>query len=185
MKRPSLIWFAASSFVVVFAVAAISLVGCAPAGEADAAVDGGKYLTDEAPQGAAEVLAVRADAQDQDDVVVVGRIGGRTNPWIKDRAAFSIVDNSLTPCSEMEGDTCPTPWDYCCEADLPDATLLVSVVDDAGNIVPVDARKLLGVKELQTVVVQGKAKRDEAGNVSLLASKIHVRDQNDTTEAAN
>ena len=40
-----------------------------------------------------------------------------------------------------------------------------------------DARKLLGVKELQTVVVRGRAKRDEAGNVIVLADGLHVRSE--------
>jgi hypothetical protein len=39
----------------------------------------------------------------------------------------------------------------------------------------VDARELLGVKELQTVVVKGKAKRDEQGNLTVLASGVYPR----------
>jgi hypothetical protein len=133
-------------------------------------------LLKQEPAGAVDVLALRKDAKDQDDVVVVGRIGGRRDPWVKGTAAFPIVDRSLRPCDEIPGDTCPTPWDYCCEADLPDATVLVTFVDSSGRVIKEDPRELLNVKELQTVVVQGKAKRDEAGNVTVLASKIHVRD---------
>src|SRR5262245_163746 len=70
----------------------------------------------EEPQDAKDVIATREKAQDKDDVVVVGRIGGRENPWVKGTAAFSIVDLSLKPCNEREGDTCETPWDYCCES---------------------------------------------------------------------
>ena len=33
----------------------------------------------------------------------------------------------------------------------------------------------LGVKEEETVVVQGIAKRDEAGNVALMASGIYIK----------
>jgi hypothetical protein len=36
------------------------------------------------------------------------------------------------------------------------------------------------VKELQTVVVQGKVKRDKAGNVTVLASKLHVRNDDES-----
>lgn len=132
------------------------------------------YLLDEAPEDAAEVAASREEAKDQQEIVVVGRIGGRANPWIKGTAAFSIVDRSLRPCNEIEGDTCRTPWDYCCEADLPNATVFVTVVDSAGKIVKQDARELLGVKELDTVYVAGKAKRDKAGNLTLQASKLYV-----------
>jgi hypothetical protein len=53
--------------------------------------------------------------------------------------------------------------------------LLVKLVDDRGSIVPGGARELLGIKELQTVVVRGTAARDEAGNATLLAEAVHVR----------
>ena len=68
------------------------------------------------------------------------------------------------------------PWDYCCETDrLPEATALVKVIDESGELVAVDTRELLGVKELQTVIVQGKAQRDEAGNLTILATGMYVR----------
>ena len=63
-----------------------------------------------------------------------------------------------------------------CElGDLPTSKALVKIVDDQGRTVAVDSRKLLGVKELQTVVSRGKAKRDEAGNLTILASGVFVR----------
>jgi hypothetical protein len=78
---------------------------------------------------------------------------------VKDTAAFSIVDRSLTPCNELPGDTCKTPWDYCCEVGLPKSTLLIMLYDVDGKLVKKDARTLLGVKELDTVVIEGKSKR--------------------------
>ena len=74
-------------------------------------------------------------------------------------------------------------WDYCCEADLPKATVLVMVVDEDGKIVKQDARELLGVKELDTVFIQGKAKRDKAGNVTILASKLFVPTDDERDDA--
>jgi hypothetical protein len=139
-----------------------------------AAEQGDAYKLAEAPKDAQDVIPVRREAKDKQNVVVVGRIGGRPNPWIKGAAAFSIVDRSLTPCNEIEGDTCRTPWDYCCETNLPKATVLVMVVDEDGKLVKQDARELLGVKELDTVTLVGRAKRDRAGNMTVLASKIFV-----------
>ena len=135
-----------------------------------------RYLLEKAPKKADDVAAVRKDAKDQQDVVVIGRVGGRKSPWVKGAAAFSIVDRSLKPCNELPGDTCPTPWDYCCEADLPKFTMLVQVQDADAKLIKKDARELLGLKELDTVYVQGKVKRDKAGNVSILASKFFVAD---------
>jgi hypothetical protein len=46
-------------------------------------------------------------------------------------------------------------------------------VDGNGKTLKYPARRLLGIKELQTVVIQGKAKRDEEGNLTVLASGLH------------
>ena len=139
-------------------------------------VDGSQYQLTSEPESAQDVIQVREDAGDGDDVVVVGRIGGSANPWIDGRAAFSIVDQSLKACSDIPGDTCTQPWDYCCETDrLPTATALVKIVDSQGGLVEADAKGLLNVAELSTVVVQGKAQRDDVGNLTILASGVHVR----------
>jgi hypothetical protein len=151
----------------------------APAAAPAASTVDKNYLLEEEPEDAADVIATRKDSKDQEDIVVVGRIGGRVNPWVKGMAAFSIVDRSLRPCNELEGDTCKTPWDYCCATNLPKATVLVMVADKNGKIVKKDARQLLGVKELDTVTLVGKAKRDKAGNVSILASKVYIASDND------
>lgn len=136
---------------------------------------GGRYLLTEEPQDAQDVIAVRDDAQNEADVTVVGRIGGSRNPWVEGRSAFSIVDLSLKACSDIEGDKCKTPWDYCCQTDLlPKATVLVKVVDESGSLIDADSRELLSVKELDTVIVKGKAKRDDAGNLTVLANKLYV-----------
>jgi len=42
-------------------------------------------------------------------------------------------------------------------------------------LVKADARKLLNVRELSTVVVAGKAQRDDAGNLTVLASGVFVK----------
>lgn len=170
-----------STFVLGVAVAASSLVlsGC---GSATRESQANEYLLSAEPSGAMDVLALRADAKDQQDVVVIGRIGGRLDPWIKGTAAFPIVDRSLRACSEIEGDTCPTPWDFCCESNLPAATVLVKLVDETGKTIKQDPRTLLDVKELQTVVVQGKVRRDKDGNITVLASHLHVRPDQQTKQ---
>lgn len=133
------------------------------------------YRLDAEPAGALEVREAREAVQDDEPIVVAGRIGGDVNPWVEGLAAFSIVDNELPPCSELPGDSCPTPWDYCCESNLAAARVLVKLTDDEGELVSVDARELLGVKELDRVVVEGKASRDDAGNVAILAKGVYVR----------
>jgi hypothetical protein len=142
-----------------------------------------KYVLKEEPKDAVDVLATREKAKDKDDVVVVGRIGGRKNPWVKGAAAFSIVDASLKPCNALPGDTCPTPWDYCCEADLGKATLFVTILDEkTGQTLKQDARDTLKLKELETVVVKGKARRDKNGNVTIAASQLFVRPEKESVK---
>jgi hypothetical protein len=138
-------------------------------------IDASKYVLGSEPEGARNVIAVREAVQNDDDVVIQGRIGGES-PWIENRAAFTIVDPSIDACSDIPGDDCPTPWDYCCRTDqLPQAMALVVLVDENDVPVPADTRALLDVKELSTVVVQGKAKRDNNGNLTVFAKGVYVK----------
>lgn len=164
----------------------LMLVGCGQSGDstgrtsgtnlARPSTDGAKWLLKESPSDAKDVIAVREEAKDGDDVVIEGRIGGAVDPWVDGRAAFSIVDRSLIPCNERPGDNCTTPWDYCCDTDrLPKSKATVKFVDEQGKTLATDSRQLLGLEELQTVVVIGKAKRDEAGNLTVLAQSMFVK----------
>lgn len=160
--------------------APFTFVGCGtsptPEAVSGPSAEGKAFVLDAEPAAAQGVKDARADAKDADEVTVVGRIGGDTNPWIEGQAAFLVVDNGLKPCNEKDDDACETPWDYCCDTDaLPTHKAMVKFVDAEGKTVATDARKLLGLKELQTVVVHGKAKRDEAGNLTVLADGIYVR----------
>ncbi|QDU77487.1 hypothetical protein Pan97_45570 [Bremerella volcania] len=171
------------SLILIMALSLVSL-GCnRSSGDSNEARNDGapspemaKYLLASEPEGAQEVIAVRESAKDDEDVTIVGRIGGSANPWVEGRAAFSIVDPSLKACNDIPGDACEKPWDYCCETDkLPGATALVKVVDENGEVLKADARQSLKLDELQTVVVRGKAKRDAEGNLTVLANSLYVR----------
>ncbi|HUG19196.1 MAG TPA: hypothetical protein VMM56_09480 [Planctomycetaceae bacterium] len=132
-------------------------------------------LLSEEPAGAKTVIEVRETSKDQDEVVIVGRIGGSRKPFAEGRAAFTIVDQSLKACSDIPGDNCETPWDYCCEtSNLPGAQALVKFVDADGNLIAENAKQWLKLKELQTVVVKGKAQREE-GNLTVLATSLYVK----------
>ena len=142
-------------------------------------VDGSQFLLASEPEGVMDVIQAREAARDKDNVVIVGRIGGRAKPWIEGRAAFSIVDRSLKACSDIPGNTCKMPWDYCCEpnTNLRNSSATIKLVDQEGKLVPTDARELLQVKELQTVVIRGKASRDDVGNLTVLADGVFLRNE--------
>ncbi len=169
-----------------FVLAIAFVAGCSSEAKKDdketaktPALDGANFLVSTAPQDPRDIIPLRKGVEDGQDVVVIGRIGGSTDPWVEGVAAFQLVDRSLAACSDIPGDACPVPWDYCCVTDkLPDATTLVKVVDDQGQLVSTGAKELLGVSELQTVVVTGKARKDYAGNVTILARKIYIDPNN-------
>ena len=43
-----------------------------------------------------------------------------------------------------------------------------------GRALSGDARKLFGVKELQTVIIKGTARKDQAGNLTVVASGLFL-----------
>ena len=166
----------------VFAATLSLLALCLAAGILEAATvssAGKQFVLAEEPADAADVIHCRKEAINGREIVCVGRIGGRKNPWVKGACAFSLVDRSLVPCNEKHGDNCPTPWDYCCSPNLAQSMVLVMFVDSNGKMVRKDARELLGVKELDMVVIRGKARRDKSGNLTIVASRIFVPEANE------
>ena len=53
--------------------------------------------------------------------------------------------------------------------------MLVKFVDDAGKTLAQDPRSLLGLKELNTVVVQGRIRRDSDNGLFVVASGIFIK----------
>lgn len=138
--------------------------------------EGSRFLLAKEPAGALGVREAVKQATDGREVVVVGRVGGEVNPWVDGIAAFTIVDISLTPCNERPGDSCPTPWDYCCDLDdLPTSSAAIKLVDERGKVVAESAQKMLALKELETVVVHGKAQRNAEGGLVVLADGLFVK----------
>lgn len=157
-------------------VAASLVVGCSKLGEpaaqtGAAAGPDATYLLADNPADAQSVAQAREGSQNDEEIAVEGRIGGTEKPFVDGIAAFTLIDTSLHWCADDEG--CPTPWDYCC-SDKTGKLATVKIVGADGQPVSKDARELLGVKELSKVVVRGKAKRDDQGNLTVLAEKVHV-----------
>jgi hypothetical protein len=169
---------------VLLLLAPAWLAGCqqAPSPSAEAhkprgeVREGARYLLAAEPPDAKGVIQVRERAKDGDTVVVIGRVGGSREPCVKGRAAFTIVDPSYPSCDER-GENCETPWDYChaTKEEMTRATAMVKVVDGEGKTLAQDVQEFLGVRPPQTVVVQGRAKRDENGNLTVLAEGIYIR----------
>lgn len=159
----------------------LAMIGCGrtdatPKPGAKQAPGGTDFMLATEPAGAKGVIAVKQQAKDGDDVVIVGRIGGSDKPFTG-RAAFTIVDPSLKACNDRDADACPVPWDYCCESpdDLVKATVLVKFVDEKGKTIARDAKESMGLKELQTVVIRGIARRNGNDGISVEAKGIFIK----------
>lgn len=131
------------------------------------------------PSGALSAAQARTTAKTGDTVVLVGRVGryAVADPFAAGFASFTIVDQKMKPCGEDGMDGCKIPWDYCCaDADeMKASTVNIEFRDAAGKPYPISARGFHGVVPLATVVVTGKAEKDEAGNLIVAATGVFVR----------
>lgn len=175
-----------NSFQLHFLIALTGLVGVVGCGSASdttspvtstsVKVDASQFQLEEEPDGAVGVIAARESAEDGNPIVLVGRVGGSANPWIDGRAAFTLLDASMSVVAEGkdsgEGEICTGD---CCALERQNCTTLVKVVDSKGKLVAVDSRELLGLKESDMVVVKGTAQKDKTGNFVMLARGVFVR----------
>lgn len=142
--------------------AALVLVACSESGSdtaaASAASNDTSWLLTAAPAEAAPVSAAKSTAEEGQEIVIRGRIGGRVEPISGESSVFTIVDLEVPYCGQLnpEDDHCATPWDYCCESpsNLMAATATVQLVDSGG--LPIDTDPVAaGLSPLDEVVVVG------------------------------
>ena len=146
-----------------------------------AALPAGLILT-AAPADAQNVIEAKKKAKTGDDIVVRGKIGGQVKPFVEGRAVFQLVDSSLPTCNMTPGDTCETPWDYCCEPkdQIAAKSMTVQVVGEDGKPLKIDLNGHDELKPMARVVVRGKvAERPDEKTLTLQAKGIFV----DTTSA--
>jgi hypothetical protein len=127
----------------------------------------------------AEVRSVgetKGNVQKGDEVAIRGRIGGSAEPFVEGRAAFTMVDNKLKACSDIPGDLCPMPWDYCCEPrdSLAQHSATVRVVNADGSPASIDLREVTGIKELSDIVVVGTVEQAEGAVLLVHARGIYI-----------
>jgi hypothetical protein len=90
--------------LAVLILASSLIVGCGqqtkplPPAEQEVQIDGSKFVLQAEPGDAKNVIDVRKESKEGDEVVIVGKVGGSFHPVVKDRAAFTIVDLSLKAC---------------------------------------------------------------------------------------
>ena len=137
-----------------------------------------KLFLDKAPDGAVELAAAKKSAKRGDEVIVRGRVAGQKDPLAPNRAILTLLDASVKTCDQMPGDSCPTPWDACCEPreSLQASTATIQVVDADGKPLKTTLRGTNGIDPLKELVVVGKV-TDAGDNNTLVinATALYVK----------
>ncbi|MBM4039059.1 MAG: hypothetical protein FJ290_11160 [Planctomycetes bacterium] len=127
------------------------------------------------PEGAVDLDDALKPGGDQ--VVVRARVAGRRDPFVAGRAAMVVADLKFPTCDTRPGDTCPTPWDFCCEAPagIAEHTALVQVVGSDGKPLQTPLQRANGLAPMSVVVVKGTIVRGPDGKGAIInAEQIHV-----------
>ena len=113
-----------------------------------------------------------------DEVVLTGKVMGGARPFVEGRAAFTLGDPAvLTPCNEIPGDSCETPWDVCCETpeDKKRATVSIQIIDAGGRVLKHGLQGVGGLDHLAKITVAGKVSEGSSdGAVIINAHAIRV-----------
>lgn len=125
-------------------------------------------------EGAVEIRDLVGKVQDGEEI----RVAGRVKDFVESRAVFTMVDNELLACSDRENDSCPEPWDYCCEdaTELARKTVTVELHDAAGKPLRHAMKGAHGLTHLDRITVSGQAHVNEAGNIRIVLAKLHRPD---------
>lgn len=131
-------------------------------------------LKEPAPANQVGVAMARESAEEGQEVVVEGRL----KDFVDGKAAFTMVDGSIPSCLEdgMAGQ-CPTPWDYCCvpPKKLASNMATVELIGAGGEALAGHLHGVNSIDNLSTVVVTGKARKDDAGNLTIAADKVYLK----------
>ncbi len=117
----------------------------------------------------AAIHQARLTAKPGDSITLKGRVMGSLKPFVEGRAIFILGDpEKLTPCNEMPGDGCETPWDTCCDTaeDIKAGIATIQVLDANGKVLKEPIENVQGLKTLSTVTVSGTVA--EGSNTDLL-----------------
>jgi hypothetical protein len=181
----------------LFAVACLLAFWCSialAADRADLAAHRARLQLADAPEEPANVLEVRKrlktepDVPNTHEVTLVGQIGGMPNPWndthpdfpwFAGQASFFLVDNNVAAQfanhAKSHGGNHNCAFCQRLAAKKAHAIAVVNLVDEAGNILPIDSRELLGLEEHQQVILHGHAELLGGTMLVVHADGIHIR----------
>jgi hypothetical protein len=139
------------------AMAVLPLCVCA-ALEIDPATVRGQVVLPAEPAGAITPTAAKERlTKDPQPIVIAGRIGARggMEPFLENKASFVLVEIPADDHAKKPGhdnDNCP----FCKKRQANSPMTAVQFLGADGKVIPVDARKLFGIKKGTDVVVRGQ-----------------------------
>jgi len=134
-------------------------------------------FVDAEPADAKCVSVAKKDAKKGDTVVIQAKIGGRAEPFVKNRAIVIIADRCMKSCDQIPGDTCAKPWDYCCEPpeSLKANTMTLQFTGEDGKVLKTSAQGVHGLEPLALVVIEGVVtEKDDKGTFVVRAKRVYV-----------
>ena len=124
-----------------------------------------------------DLAAAKKSAKVGDEIVIRGRVAGQKDPIAPNRAIVTLLDSGIKTCEKNPGDSCPTPWDACCEPSnvLVANTATIQVVDDSGHPLKVSLRGVHGIEPLKELVITGKVTGQDANTLLIDATGIYIK----------
>ena len=125
-----------------------------------------------------DLLSVKNESKEGDEVVFLARVGGRAKPFADGFAIFVVADPSLISCELMgDEDHCPIPYDYCCEdpKKITEGIATIQVVDSNGSPLRATMEGAGGLEGSKFLVVDGVVtEKNDDGLFTVDARKIWV-----------
>ena len=132
------------------------------------------------PAGAITPTAAKEKlTKDPQPIVIAGRIGARggMEPFLENKASFVLVEIPADDHAKAPGhdnDNCP----FCKKRQANAPMVAVQFLGADGKVIPIDARKLFGIKKGSDVVIRGQGAFDPKLAIPVIqvtAEAIHVR----------
>ena len=103
-------------------------------------------------------------------LTVEGFIGGRKKPFTQSKAMFILGDDSLETCDKIPGDSCPTPWDVCCEdpKKISNSTISIQILDHNGSLLSGTLQGVAGIEPGKRVKVLGTVSSKSSSQAMIL-----------------
>lgn len=151
----------------------VGFIGCQGSSGPVVSEAGKKFVLSEKPEGAVPIVDARANIADTTEIVLITKVGVEDRKVFEEGKASFLVREAFPDPNAGDGhdaDNCP----FCKRRKSPyDGLAMVHFKDSDDKVIDTDARKLLGLKEDQEVIIKGSGSMDESGALVVSATGIY------------